>query len=121
MPLTRDRVQAWLDAYVKAWRSYDGDAIGALFAADATYAYHPYDEPVRGRDAIVASWLEERDEPGSWEAAYRPLLLEGDRAVATGETRYADGRVFSNLYVMRFDDEGRCTDFVEWYIEQPAG
>jgi hypothetical protein len=40
--------------------------------------------------------------------------------VATGETRYADGRTFSNLYVLRFDGEGRCAQFVEWYMEQPA-
>jgi ketosteroid isomerase-like protein len=118
--LTRDRLQAWLDSYVDAWRTYDRAAIERLFSEDATYAYHPYDEPLRGREAIVASWLEEPDEAGSWEASYRPLLIEGDRAVATGETRYAEGRTYSNLYVLRFDSEGRCAEFVEWYMEQPA-
>jgi uncharacterized protein (DUF934 family) len=119
---TPERLQDWLDAYVEAWRTYDGDAIGELFGAEATYAYHPYDEePLRGREAIVASWLEERDDPGSWEASYRSLLSDGDRAVATGETRYADGRTYSNLYVLRFDGDGRCVEFVEWYMEQPRG
>ncbi len=118
--LTREAVQAWLDAYIEAWRTYDRDAIADLFSADASYSYHPHDEPLQGREAIVASWLEERDEPGSWEAAYRPLLIEEDRAIATGESRYAEGRVFSNLYVLRFDGEGRCSEFVEWYIEQPG-
>ena len=120
--LRKANVQTWLDAYVEAWRTYDRDAIADLFSADASYAYHPYDaEPLRGRDAIVASWLEERDEPGSWEADYRPLMIAGDRAVTTGETRYREGRVFSNLYVLRFDDDGRCAEFVEWFIEQPQG
>ena len=113
------RLEAWLDAYVDAWRSYDREAIAALFAEEATYAYHPYDEPLRGRDAIVASWLENRDAPGSWEASYRPLLFDGDRAIATGETRYSDGNVYSNLFVMRFDGDGRCVDFVEWYVHHP--
>jgi hypothetical protein len=118
--MTPDSVQAWLDAYVEAWRTYDRDAIGDLFSADASYAFHPYDaEPLRGREAIVDGWLEERDEPGSWEASYRPLLIEADRAVATGETRYADGSTFSNLFVLRFDDDGRCTEFVEWFMEHP--
>jgi ketosteroid isomerase-like protein len=118
--LTRERVQAWLDAYVEAWRSYDRTAIADLFAEDATYAYRPYAEPVRGRDAIVESWFEDPDEPGSWTAAYEPLLIEGDRAIATGETSYAEGRVFSNLYVIRFDGDGRCAEFAEWYMEHPA-
>jgi hypothetical protein len=45
-------------------------------------------------------------------------MTDGDRVIATGETRYADGETFSNLFVMRFDD-GRCADFVEWFIKQP--
>jgi SnoaL-like domain len=118
--LTREEVQAWLDRYVAAWRTYDAAAIGELFSADALYAYHPYDEPLRGRDAIVASWLGERDEPGSWEASYAPSLVDERRAVATGETRYAAGRAFSNLFELEFDDEGRCSRFVEWYVQHPS-
>lgn len=114
--MTREGVQAWLDAYVAAWRSYDG--IAELFSDDAEYRYHPYDEPLRGRDAIVEDWLGDRDEPGSWEASYAPLLVEGDRAVATGETRYAGGRTFSNAFVLAFDADGRCREFTEWYMEQ---
>ena len=117
--MSEAELQAWLDAYVQAWRSYDREAITALFADDAAYAYHPYDEPLRGREAIADSWLGDRDEPGSWEASYRPLMFDGDRAIATGETRYADGNVFSNLFVMRFDASGRCDEFVEWYVHHP--
>lgn len=117
--MTREGVQAWLGAYVAAWRSYDRAAIGELFAENAAYRYHPYDEPERGRETIVSGWLDEPDEPGSWEASYAPLLVEGDRAVATGETRYADGQTFSNLFVLEFDGDGRCRDFTEWYMEQP--
>jgi ketosteroid isomerase-like protein len=117
--MTHAQVQAWLDAYIAAWRSYDPDAIGDLFSVDVSYAYEPYAEPRRGRDAIVADWIGDRDEPGSWEAAYAPLVVEGDRAVATGETRYADGRTFSNIYALRFDGDGRCAELVEWYMQHP--
>jgi ketosteroid isomerase-like protein len=121
--MSHDEVQAWLDAYVAAWRSYDRAEIGALFADDASYAYHPWDAGdavLRGRDAIVRNWLDEPDAAGSWQAEYHPLLVEGDRAVATGVTRYADGRVYDNLWVLRFDDTNRCTEFVEWFMRRPA-
>ena len=116
----REHVQRWLDDYIAAWRSYDPGAIRALFAPDATYAYHPYDEPLRGPDAVADSWLENRDEPGSWEAAYAPALIAGTAAIATGETRYTDGEVFSNLFQLEFDDDGRCTRFTEWFLKHPA-
>jgi hypothetical protein len=118
--MTTAEVQAWLDAYVAAWASGDAAAIGRLFAPGASYAYHPYDEPLRGPDAIAASWLEAPDEPGSWEAAYAPSLIAGRRAIATGTTRYTSGDVFSNLFELEFDAQGRCARFVEWYVRHPA-
>ena len=119
--LSREQVQRWLDDYVAAWRSYDEGAIRALFAHDAAYAYNPWDDPLHGPDAIADSWLENRDEPGTWEAAYAPALIEGSAAIATGETRYTDGERFSNLFELEFDDDGRCTRFTEWYLRHPAG
>jgi ketosteroid isomerase-like protein len=97
--VTHDDIRAWLDSYVEARRTYDPTAIAALFTEDASYAYHPWDKGedlVRGRNAIVASWLEDQDEPGAWEAHYRPLMVEGQRAVASGTTRYANGEFYWN-------------------------
>ena len=80
--MTRDGVQAWLDAYVAAWRSYEG--IAELFTDDAEYRYHPYDEPLRGADAIAADWQREREDPESWDARYEAQLV--------GRPRGGDGR-----------------------------
>lgn len=91
----------------------------------SSHYFGPYDEPVRGRDAIVANWLEHRDAPGTDEGRYVPLAVEGDLAVANGRSRYfeSDGATlkteFDNIFVMRFDGEGRCTEFREWFIERP--
>jgi ketosteroid isomerase-like protein len=117
--VTAEHVQRWCDDYVAAWRSYDPDAIRALFADDVAYAYHPYDEPLRGAEAVAAAWLEDRDEPGSWEATYAPALVTGYEAIVTGETRYTDGEVFSNLWQLEFGPDGRCTRFVEWFMPHP--
>jgi hypothetical protein len=123
--MTRDDVQRWLDRYVDAWRTYDVATIGDLFAAEATYRYHPYDEDaVVGREAIVADWREDQDAPGSWSAHYEPYAVDGDRAVAIGESRYLneDGSLrtlFFNNWLLRFDDDGRCVEFVEYFMELP--
>jgi ketosteroid isomerase-like protein len=117
--MTHDAVQAWLDAYIAAWRGYDPDAIADLFAENATYAYQPWATAVEGREAIVAAWLSEQDEPGSWDAEYRPLLVAGDQAVVVGDTRYVNEQDFANLFLLTFDDDGRCSTFIEWYMPKP--
>ena len=58
-------VAAWLDGYSRAWGTYDPEEIGALFSTDAVYFYDPFHEPVRGREAIVADWIKDRDEAGT--------------------------------------------------------
>lgn len=117
-------VQAWLDRYVDAWSTYDEAAVGDLFSPDAEYRYHPWDDAITGRDAIVAAWLGDRDEAGSWSAEYRPWLVAGDRAVAVGVSRYLGAdrssveREYHNVFLCRFDDEGRCREFTEVFLRR---
>jgi ketosteroid isomerase-like protein len=133
--MDRSAVQDWLDRYVDAWKSYDRDQIASLFAEDATYRYHPYDpedEVVRGRDAIVRDWVEPdgnastRDQPNTYDADYEVYAVDGDRAVAVGSSRYwSDGtrstlqQTFDNVFLLRFDDAGRCVDFTELFMKRP--
>jgi ketosteroid isomerase-like protein len=125
--MDRHAVDEWLAAYVAAWKSYDRDAIGALFSDDAQCWYHPFDDPVVGRKAIVDSWAEEdrRDALGTYDGEYHCLVVEGDQAVARGRSRYfkPDGSVdkeYGNIFVLKFDADGRCREFREWYMS-PRG
>jgi len=118
-----ERLTSWLADYVAAWRSYDRDAIAALFADGASYRYHPADDPIVGVEAIVESWLDEPDAPGSYEAHYEPFAIEGERAVAIGTSTYFDSggdvrAVYDNCFVLRFGGDGRCSEFVEWYVKR---
>jgi hypothetical protein len=86
-----------------------------------------------GRKAVVASWLGEansdtastRDAPGTYSAQYTPVAVDGDVAVATGTSSYRerpDGptvRIYQNCFVMRFDPEGLCQEFTEYYMKRP--
>jgi ketosteroid isomerase-like protein len=132
--MERSDVAKWLSDYVEAWRSYDRDAIAALFSEDVRYRYHPYDQPIEGREAVVASWLGEgeaqeasdRDEPGTYDAYYEPVAVDGERAVATGSSTYTKGpggpvdKIYDNCFVMRFDADGRCCEFTEWFMKRPG-
>jgi len=130
MSIDAGQVQRWLDAYTDALLTYDPGAIGALFTDDAEYRWHPWDEGdavARGREAIVAAWLENRDAAGTYRGTYRPLLVQGDQAIAVGmsfyytdDTQATLDRAYHNLWVLRFGDEGRCRAFTEWYMQAPG-
>ena len=115
-----DHVRRWVDAYQAAWASNDPADIEVLFTADARYRHRPYHDPITGRDAIVSDWLQHRDEPGSWRAEFAPLVVHDDLAVVTGDVDYDDGDRFSNLWVLRFEADGRCSEFTEWWMLKPS-
>ncbi len=119
--MDRQGFQSWLDRYVEAWKSYDEGQIRSLFSEDATYQYHPQDEPERGRDAIVEAWLHEPDEKGTYDAEYKVLAIDGDVHVAEGWSRYYEnGELsdeFCNIYICRFNDASECTQFIEYWIQ----
>jgi hypothetical protein len=127
--MTEDDAQGWLDAYGQAWNSYDPDAIRSLFSEHAEYRFHPWDggkDVLVGREAIVRSWLDDRDKAGTYTGAWRPLIVRGERVVATGTSRYYTDstrkeleREFYNLWILDFDDDGRCSSFTEWFMQSP--
>jgi hypothetical protein len=122
--MTIKDVQEWLDRYVAAWRSGDRDDIAALFSGEASYRYRPYGSDLHtftGRDVIVESWLEDPDAEGSWEASYRPWIVDEARAVAIGTTHYraaddAPDRRYRNVFLLVFAPDGRCAELTEYYV-----
>ena len=122
--MDRQQFQTWLDGYVEAWKTYDEAKIGALFADDVEYRYHPADdEPLKGRAAVVSNWLENRDATGTYDAKYAPVAIDGDAYVANGHSDYFDGPggplrdQYFNVYICRFNNRGECTSFTEYWLQ----
>jgi len=128
-PISHATVQAWLDAYSRAWETYDPSEIAALFSQDAEYRWHPADDPVVGRDEIVRAWVapegneSSRDAAGTYLGEYHPYAVDGNRAVAVGtstywtdESRSTLDRIYYNNWLLEFDDDGKCSSFTEYWM-----
>jgi ketosteroid isomerase-like protein len=110
-------VQRWVAGYELAWRTPGTDGLAALFTPDATYLHSPYEEPIVGIHAISKMWDDDCDGPDEVFTLSREIVaVEGDTAVVQAEVRYGEPirQEYRDLWLIRFDVDGRCSQFEEW-------
>ncbi len=112
-------LRRWVHGYLLAWLTNDPAHVAPLFAEDARYLTGARKEPWVGRDAIVANWLEFRDEPGNATFVTEHLSFADGLGCVEASTVYVDPpTVYRNVWLVHLDPEGRCTDFTEWWAER---
>jgi hypothetical protein len=117
-----DRLDEWMDGYVLAWSSNERTHIESLFTEDAVYDPQTAGGEWEGIDDIVTRWQEMGDDEDNWDFEWLPLVETDDLAIVTARTRYFEPELtYRNLFIIRFADDGRCSDFTEWYIEEEPG
>jgi hypothetical protein len=115
--VTRSHVESWVSDYEQAWRTPGTALLRDLFSDDASYRQAPYDVPKVGVDEIAAMWETEREGPDEvFSMSSEIVAVEGDTAVVRVRVPYGDPvtQEYLDLWVIRFDEEGRCVAFEEW-------
>jgi nuclear transport factor 2 (NTF2) superfamily protein len=112
-------LEDWLARYGRAWETADPDAAAALFTEDATYRETPFDEVMKGRDAIRRYWQEipdtQRDISFAWDVVATDPVVVRWRA---GWVRIRDGRAITldGVFLLEFDEaSGLCRTLREWW------
>jgi len=118
--MRKSDVRAWITAYERAWRTPGTRMLGDLFAPKASYLQGPYRTPVVGLPAIRRMWEAEREGPDEeFQMTSDLVAVDRDTAVARVEVVYGrrpTDQHFRDLWIMKFDADGRCRSFEEWPI-----
>lgn len=115
--VSRNQVREWIADYERAWRTPGAAPLRDLFSDDASYQQGPYVTPVAGLAGIAAMWEDEREGPDEvFTMTSDVVAVEGDTAVMRVEVEYGDPvtQEYLDLWVIRFDADGRCVAFEEW-------
>lgn len=108
-------IDGWMGRYERAWRTDRPADVAALFTEDAVYLTAPWDDPIVGRDGIVAWWIAE-SEPSRPSFEWWPVAVTDTTAVIEGRTVYPGASSYFNLWVIRFGAAGRACSFTEWWM-----
>jgi nuclear transport factor 2 (NTF2) superfamily protein len=118
-------VQTWINVLEAGWRARDPDAIAALFTEDAVYRQGPFGTAHQGRAAIRTHWtttLSNQRDPQIW---FAPPIVHGHDAALEWwcilhDPTDATPRTAAGCVTLRFDDQGLCTRFHEYWHTAPG-
>jgi nuclear transport factor 2 (NTF2) superfamily protein len=110
----------WLTEYGQAWESRDADRFCALFTENAAYRWTPLDPPLQGRVGIATAFMDAVNTQRNIRFTHELLALTGVTGICRWRCRFdregSSSRVMlDGIFVVRFDDTGRCSDFREWW------
>jgi hypothetical protein len=120
--MDRAQLADWVKRYERAWREPGTGALDDLFAPEASYSTAPYVEPHHGLESIREMWDEERNPGEEFSIESEVIAVEGDVGVVrlTVDYRKPRERQYRDLWVIRLDGEGRCSEFEEWPFWPPG-
>lgn len=114
-------VEAWIEAYGRAWRERDADAVVAIFTEDAVYRSSPFREPHVGSDGIRAYWERVTAKQEKLDLRFGTPVVEVNRAaVEWWAAVEEDGAetTFPGILMLRFAPDGRCAELRECWHER---
>jgi uncharacterized protein (TIGR02246 family) len=111
---------SWLTAYGKAWENRDPEAAAELFSQDAIYYETPFEQPMKGREAIIAYWSQVPRTQDQIRFSYEILAIQGDFGIAhwtAGFIRLPSQSLvkIDGILTTELDRDGRCRIFREWW------
>ena len=111
----RDDLTGWVARYEQVWRAGGTDRLGELFTDDASYSPAPWDEPLRGLEAIAAFWARDGDSAlEEFGMTSEIVALDGAVGVVRVAVDYPAGDPWRDLWVITLTVDGRCSAFEEW-------
>jgi hypothetical protein len=115
--MDRLALEKWIADYERVWRTAGTDGLAELFAADVGYLASPWEQPIQGLEDLATFWEMQRDGPDEEFAMTSDVVaVDGEVGVARIEVRYGNGDRWRDIWIVRFDAEGRCAHFEEWPI-----
>lgn len=118
--MNQQNFENWLENYKNAWENKNPNEAAKLFSVDATYRETPFDEPMRGRGAIVEYWKEVENSQKDIVFDYEVLAVDREKGIAHWKASFKRMEneqliKLDGILIAYFNEENECTKFEEWW------
>jgi len=115
-----------LEAYGRAWETFDGDAWVAIFTDDAEYHEDPFESPLVGHNALRAYLLDASASQRDVEFTVERHWVSGETVLAAWHVtfiRRSSGQLvrMAGFLTAEIGSEDRIARFREWTRYGPEG
>jgi ketosteroid isomerase-like protein len=114
-----------LEAFGRAWQTFDGDLIVSMFTEDAEYHADVFAPPMVGHNAIRAYWLDGATTTGQVEFTAERHWVSGDTVLAAWHASFVEFATAQRVRLVGFMTweiaaDGRIARLREWTLTAPT-
>jgi ketosteroid isomerase-like protein len=114
-----------LEAFGRAWQTFDGDLIVSMFTDDAEYHSDPFAPPMVGHNAIRAYWLDGARTTEQVEFTVERHWVSGDTVLAAWHASFVERSTDERVRLVGFmtwemAGDGRIARLREWTLTPPT-
>jgi len=112
--------RAWVDAWDRAWRDKDADALAPVYAEEVVFRSHPFRDPQSPLEYARGAFDEEGEELELW---WGEPLASGDRAAVEWWavlTEAGELVTLTGTSQLRFDSDGLVIDQHDYWALNPG-
>lgn len=113
-----------LEAFGRAWATFDGDAWTGLFTEDARYHGDPFSPPIEGHLALRAFLVESAESQEDVEFTVERHWVSGSTVLASWHASYLRRKTpdrvrIAGFMTMEVAPDGRVDRLHEWWMARP--
>ena len=113
---------AFLDRFVAAWTTFDGDLLVSLFRPDAEYHRDPFESPLVGHNALRADLLAAAERESQLEFEIQRHWVSGGTILAEWRASFVERTSRDRVRVAGFSTfemaDGRCIRYRQWWHQR---
>lgn len=121
--MTEQQFQSWLDQVYYLWVNKKPELAPNICAENFLWYEAPFRQPYTTKEEIIKEWQGLRDFKDI-KVSFEILCVTEKYGIAkwnSESTQISTGKIFiyEGIYQVSLDDNGKCTEFREWFNLKP--
>jgi len=118
------KVEKWMDALKRCWEQKEYSVLEDVLADKLMYYESPFGPPLKSKAQVISQWKTDLPKQKNITFNYDIVKTWGNQGLVHWEATFTRVPTSENVgldgvFLIKFDSEGKCIFFKQWWVVKP--